>query len=267
MTASGAFVALVNDFAESVGLDIPALEPETERRLAEVLPPYGNYGNPLDVTAGVTTEAISVSVRSLLEDPNTGMLFISYPVHSGSIVESFNKGLQGATKPVAIVALGDASPLAPDVVEAVKKSPAVFSRSSDQMLRAVSIYTEYGRRLARRNYLRRRQRASIISRLVGKGAQPEWQGKALLAAAGIPVPKGALVRTPDEAVRLAADIGYPVVLKAQAGELTHKTEVGGVLLNIVDEAGLRAAWNTLNENIRRAAPSLTLDGVCGANGA
>jgi acetate---CoA ligase (ADP-forming) len=75
------------------------------------------------------------------------------------------------------------------------------------------------------------------------------------------MPDGALARTADEAAALAERIGYPVVLKAQAAALTHKTEAGAVALNLIDETALRAAWDTTMDNVRRAAPDVTLDGA------
>jgi succinyl-CoA synthetase beta subunit len=96
---------------------------------------------------------------------------------------------------------------------------------------------------------------------LGKGVQPEWLGKKVLAAAGIRVPDGDLARTAEEAAAVAKRIGYPVVLKAQAAALAHKTEAGGVMLNLADEAALRAAWDTLMKNVKRAAPGVTLDGA------
>mgnify|MGYP003693986681 FL=1 len=60
---------------------------------------------------------------------------------------------------------------------------------------------------------------------------------------------------------VAKRIGYPVVLKAQAAALSHKTEAGGVILNLADESAVRAAWDTLVENVKRAAPDITLDGA------
>jgi acyl-CoA synthetase (NDP forming) len=95
----------------------------------------------------------------------------------------------------------------------------------------------------------------------GKGTQPEWLGKKVLAAAGIRVPAGDLARTADEAASIAKRIGYPVVLKAQAAALSHKTEAGGVMLNLADEAALRAAWDTMMASVKRAAPGVTLDGA------
>ena len=145
-------------------------------------------------------------------------------------------------------------------MEAVKQGPAVFCRSSDRMLRAIALYTRYGRLLARPRAHAKPEPIKGLPKL-GKGAQPEWLGKKVLAAAGIRVPDGELARTADEAAAVAKRIGYPVVLKAQAAALSHKTEAGGVMLNLADEAALRAAWDTLMTNVKRAAPDVTLDGA------
>lgn len=93
------------------------------------------------------------------------------------------------------------------------------------------------------------------------GTLPEWRGKQLLRSAGLPTPQGELATSVDDATAIAARIGYPVVLKAQAARLAHKTEAGGVLLDIRDEAQLRQAWQRLHENIRAHDASLVLDGV------
>jgi succinyl-CoA synthetase beta subunit len=157
-------------------------------------------------------------------------------------------------------ALGDTWPLGDDVMAAAKESPAVWSRSSDRMLRAIGVYTRYGRLLARK---RAPHALGPIAGLpaLAKGAQPEWLGKQALAAAGISVPAGKLARTPDEAAAVARSIGYPVVLKAQAAALSHKTEAGGVVLNLADETALRAAWERMMGNVKRTAPDVVLDGA------
>jgi acyl-CoA synthetase (NDP forming) len=259
LTASGAYVGLTNDFAEEVGLDIPELEPATLKKVKEVLPPFGNYGNPLDVTAGFSPEALAVATKALIDDPNVGMLFISFPINLPIAVRNFNKGMADSAKPKVMVALGDTWQLAPETVQAVKESPAVFSRSSDRMLRAITLYTRYGRSLGRTRVPAKPAPFPGLPTL-GQGPQPEWLGKKILAAAGIAVPDGELARTPDDAVAVARRIGFPVALKAQAAELSHKTEAGGVMLNLADEAALRAAWATMQKNVKGAAPGVTLDG-------
>jgi acyl-CoA synthetase (NDP forming) len=260
LTASGAFVGLSNDMAEELGFEFPAVEPATLKIFEDTLPPYGNYGNPLDATAGFTPTSLPAVVKALIDDPNIGMLFISFPINTGLVVQNFNKGMEGSDKPKVIVALGDSWPLAPDVMEAVKQSPAVFGRSSDRMMRAIATYLRYGRLLARARTAAKPEPIKGLPKL-GKGTQPEWLGKKVLAAAGVKVPDGELARTVDDAVAIAKRIGYPVVLKAQAATLSHKTEAGGVMLNLADEAALRAAWDTMMKSVKRAAPDVTLDGA------
>jgi acyl-CoA synthetase (NDP forming) len=260
LTASGAYVGLTNDLAEELGLELPELEPATLKKISEGLPSYGNYGNPLDTTAGFTPSMLPGVAKALIDDPNVGMLFISFPINTAIPVRAFNEGMAGSPKPKVLVALGDTWQLGADVNEAVRESPAVYSRSSDRMLRAIALYIKYGRSLARTSTTSTSAPFNGLPKF-GKGAQPEWLGKKVLAAAGIRVPNGDLARTPDEAAAVAKRIGYPVVLKAQAAALPHKTEAGGVALNLTDETALRAAWNNMMRNVKRAAPDLTLDGA------
>src|SRR4029079_13813927 len=112
-------------------------------------------------------------VKALIDDPNVGMLFISFPINTAIPIRAFNKGMADSPKPKVMVALGDTWQLPPEVAEAVAEGPAVYSRSSDRMMRAIALYTRYGRMLAR-------QRTSATPELIkglpslGKGAQPEW---------------------------------------------------------------------------------------------
>jgi acyl-CoA synthetase (NDP forming) len=260
LTASGAYVGLTNDFAEDIALDLPELDPATLKTIGETLPAYGNYGNPLDTTAGFTPAMLPAVTKALIDDPNVGTLFISFPINTPLPIRAFNQGMAHSPKPKVMVALGDTWALGDDVMAAVNESPAVFSRSSDRMLRAIALYTRYGRLLARNHDAAPAAPIVGLPKL-GKGAQPEWLGKKVLAAAGIRIPDGGLARTMDEAAALAKKIGYPVVLKAQAAALSHKTEAGAVALNLADETALRAAWETTMRNVARAAPDVKLDGA------
>jgi acyl-CoA synthetase (NDP forming) len=260
LTASGAYVALTNDLAEEMGLDLPELEPATLQTIKQTLPSYGTFGNPLDTTAGFSPEMLPIVTKALIDDPNVGMLFISFPIRTAVPVKAFNQGMAHSPKPKVMVALFDTWPLTDDVEAAVRESPAVFSRSSDRMLRAIALYTRYGRNLARPSTSLASPAIAGLPKL-GRGPQPEWLGKKLIAAAGIRIPDGALARTADEAVTIANQLGYPVVLKAQAAALPHKTEVGGVALNLTKEPALRAAWGRVMHDVRQAAPNTKLDGA------
>src|SRR5262249_14216738 len=153
-----------------------------------------------------------------------------------------NKGMADTSKPKMMVALGDTWQLSPEVMQAVKESPAIFGRSPDRAMRAMALYTKYGRSLARKRAAGTPAPLPDMPRS-GKGTQPEWLGKKILKAAGIRIPDGDLAKSADEAAAVAKRIGYPVVLKAQAAALSHKTEAGGVNLNLADEAAVRAAWD------------------------
>jgi acyl-CoA synthetase (NDP forming) len=93
------------------------------------------------------------------------------------------------------------------------------------------------------------------------GPMAEYKGKQILQTLGIAVPEGGLARTPDEAVAIAAQIGYPVVIKAQADALTHKSDVGGVVVGLKNDGALRAAWTTMLARVNQACPEIELDGV------
>jgi acyl-CoA synthetase (NDP forming) len=101
----------------------------------------------------------------------------------------------------------------------------------------------------------------VIASLPDGEALLEVHAKALLAAAGIAVPRGALAHTLAEAHAIAAGIGYPVVLKAQSAALLHKTDAGGVAIGIADAAALDAAWDDVHARIAARRPELVLDGV------
>jgi acetate---CoA ligase (ADP-forming) len=90
---------------------------------------------------------------------------------------------------------------------------------------------------------------------------PEYRAKELLSALGIATPLSIFARTSDEARAAAARIGYPVVLKAQAAALPHKSDAGGVIAGIANEAALLAAWQKLHADVRSARPDVTLDGA------
>jgi succinyl-CoA synthetase beta subunit len=95
---------------------------------------------------------------------------------------------------------------------------------------------------------------------VDTDVRAEYQGKAVLAAAGIAVPSGALARSTAEAQAIAERIGYPVVLKAQASQLVHKSDAGGVRVGIRDGNELAAAWIACSAAVAERAPEIVLDG-------
>jgi acyl-CoA synthetase (NDP forming) len=265
LTASGAFVGLMNDFADEMDLEFPDLEPKTLETIQALLPAFGAAGNPLDTTAGMNPDNMPGVMKALANDPNIGMVFVSYPINGPrgpQGLKSFGEGLKGSGRPAIITALGDGSVLSPEILAAAAATGAIFTRSSDRSFRACVPYLRYGQTLERLKSMPTAAPApfSGLPKLA-KGAQVEWLGKKVLAAAGIRVPAGDLAKSADEAVSVAKRVGYPVAMKAQSAALTHKTEAGGVILNLADEKAVREAWTRLNASVAKAAPDVKLDGA------
>ena len=167
--------------------------------------------------------------------------------------------LRAGGKPAVIALLGDDFPVPPEFIAAFRDEGMPVLRSPERALRALAHATAYGQALA----THRAATAATIDAppLPRRGTLPEHEGKAYLAALGIAVPQGALARDVAEAKAIAQRIGYPVALKAQAAALAHKSDAGGVALNIADAAALEAAWPRMTERVAAAQPGLALDGM------
>lgn len=269
MTGSGAMKNIALDFADDLGLDLPALTEATTQRLTAMLPAYAVAENPLDYTTiGVRQPGlIGEALLAMLDDTHVGNIVLAIPV--GPEVAQRDKAdhivpaLARATKPAVLVLTGDTSPVEPFFIEAIRASGVPMFRSADRALRALRRVATYGEALQRVARATRGMAATLTlpGPVPANGIFAEYQGKAWLAGAGLAVPQGGLARSADEAARIASRIGYPVVLKAQASELPHKSDVGGVLVGLADEAALREGWQRLHANVARHRPEVQLDGA------
>ncbi len=265
VTNSGAFKGIAADMADAVGLDLPAPAPATIETVKRALPPYATVENPLDVTGQSVKDPgiLGAAARGLLDDPAIGSLIVS--IISGNGPMAMDKGnvllpeVKGSTKPVALCAFGDESPLPAEFVSMFRDNNIVFLRSPERAIRATAHATTYGRALEAA--ARRAPGADLPEIVLPVGTVPEYLGKKAAAALGIAVPEGGLARDLAEAKSIAKRIGYPVALKAQAGALAHKSDAGGVILGLATEATLGNGWVKLQANLRETRPNLELDGV------
>lgn len=268
ITASGALCGIALDYLEPLGLEMPPMSPLQADALREHLPVYTPPRNPLDLGTliGPKPELIGRGVQVLQQDPRIGSLLVSLPMPSPGIapvwLSSFLEGMQGAQKPAIFVMQNEGMPLPAALLEKAARAGTVVMRSPERALRALAAFTRYGRTRAHWESAAPATALTVpLQPALEAGTLPEWRGKQLLQAAGLQTPPGDLATTVQEAITVAQRIGYPVVLKAQAAKLAHKTEAGGVMLGIQDEAQLRTAWQTLLENIHRHDANLVLDGV------
>ncbi|WP_205421230.1 acetate--CoA ligase family protein [Rhizobium terrae] len=265
VTNSGAIRGLCFDFCERVGLPIATLSDEVHAELSAQVPPYVHVDNPFDIgTTGFANPGIfGTSTASMLKDPNVGIVFLSHA--GGSPPMQIKKSdaiipvAATATKPVILNIIGDDYPLDPTFMKAVRDSGIPFFRSPERAMRAMAVVMNYAAALAATKD--RTSEGVRLTKTPASGLVVEYEGKRILSELSIQTPKGALAKSADEAVKIAAEIGYPVVMKAQAAELAHKSDVGGVAINLADEAAVRAAHEKMHAGIATHKPGLKLDGV------
>jgi acyl-CoA synthetase (NDP forming) len=209
LTASGAYVGLTNDFAEEIGLELPELDPATLKKVGEVLPAYGNYGNPLDVTAGFAPDALSVAAKALLDDPNTG-----HAVHLVSdqhaAVRNLQQGHGGFAKAQGVWSRSATLGAHARCHEAVGESSAVsFALVGPHDARDRALH-RYGRR-SRAPVRANRNRSAPAEAGKGRSRNGSQENPRRPASRA----RRRLARTPTTP-RCRQRVGYPVALKAQA---------------------------------------------------
>lgn len=273
ITQSGAVCAILTDAADELGVTLPdpsaeleggGLEgagPESAGRGTE---PGGPVGNPLDLGTGTIADPMIIgrAVQRMITDPAIGSVLVSNPDARDPLdsiwLDTVLPQLADTSKPVVYVSQNEGDP-PPDFRRRLLANRVVFHRSPERAMRMLARAGQAGAQLAVGH--RRPDPAATLASPLPPGVQPEWQAKQLLQQLGIAVPAGALAKTADEAVQIAERVGYPVVAKVQSAQLSHKSDVGGVVLSIADAAQLRAAWTRLHSSVTRSSPGVAVDGV------
>jgi acyl-CoA synthetase (NDP forming) len=260
ITNSGAIKGFALDFGETIGLDIPPPSPATRTALQAALPAFASLDNPVDVTAQVIKD-ISIWTRAanaLLADPAIGSLAMlavpGAPKQAMDKVNAVLPAIVASGKPAVVAALGDESPIPAEFQAMFRERGVPVFRSPERALQALAHATRYGRALAAPLGT---VAPTNVPALPRHGTLPEYEGKAYLAALGISIPRGKLARDLAAAKASAAEIGYPVALKAQASALSHKSDRGGVILGVESEQALASAW----DEMQAAMTGIALDGI------
>ncbi|WP_157083170.1 acetate--CoA ligase family protein [Novosphingobium lentum] len=263
---SGAFKALVLDLAEELELPLADLDDDNAPALRAVLPPFVPVSNPLDITAqGLSEPAIYTrTLAALLDDEAVGTIIAgiiqSDPVTCTIKVPPILAALEGraATKPVIFAGLDEGAGIPAERIAALRGAGIPWFPSTERAFRAVQRLTAFSARAFDATHA-----APLpVPGLAGMaGVVPEYRAKQLLAPLGIPFPQGRFAASADEAVEAARAVGYPVAMKAQAAALGHKSDAGGVLLNLADDAAVRGGWDRIHANVAGYSAAIHLDGV------
>lgn len=265
ITESGAFKGMALDFCADVSLDLPVLPDVIFDVLKGELPPFTPPSNPLDLTAQALVDPSLYFgvISAVADDPAYGSIVIAITLPSAEsadrkmppIIDALRE-LNGR-KPVVFAMLGEDCQIPERHVTDVRATGTPFFRSPERAFRALA-------QLTKPNNVETLPLLEVSETQVKKlpsGMIPEYRAKPLLAKFGIHFAEGALATSADEAAAIAGRIGWPVVLKAQAAELPHKSDAGGVAIGIADEAALRGAWDKVQAAVAAARPDLVLDGI------
>jgi acyl-CoA synthetase (NDP forming) len=262
VTGSGGIGVLMADHASEWGLAMPPLsEPAREATLA--LLPFAVAANPLDMTAQVTSVpgGVARTVEVMLQHGGYATV-VAYLAHAGLVPERF------ATTLAELAAVRQRHPQQ-DVILVMLSAPEV-----DAQLAALGIpvFADPSRAVAAlagavRLQTLHAQVRDTPAALPAPAAKPlgdvstEALAKQALGAAGLPVLRECLCDSEEALVSAARELGYPLVAKIASPDILHKTEIGGVLLGLADEAAVREAFHTLMQRACLAAPQARLSGV------
>lgn len=269
LSISGGSGIVFADRAVREGLALPQFTPETLAALNEIIPAFGSINNPADVTAGVFNDLslITRTVEIVLKDPGVHQLAILLASIPGPpalrAAEAIVAAARTTTKPVAVGWSGRRakSEEAYAMLEAgdvpVVPTPV---RLADAMARLAQFARAKRRHAARAGVRAASAPARQVAVPARVGALSEVESKALLEAFGVPFPRSLMVRRGEEPVRVAGHLVAPYAVKVVSRDIAHKTEAGGVKLN-VDRAHLHAAVEEVIGNGQRHVPGAVIEGA------
>jgi acetyltransferase len=271
VTDAGGPAIMATDALPAAGLSLAHLGDATKARLRRAVPPEASVENPVDMIASADSKRYRDVLRIVLDDDEVdGAVVICVPpviIDVERTAEEISKVAAGSGKPVLGVFMGaDYASRGRTILESHGVPSFTFPESA---VRAFAAMAEYARIRARPVGRVRRFRvdraaaaAAIASaRRDGREALKDRETLALLAAYGIPMPETTFAANADEAIAKARSIGYPVALKVTSPKVSHKTEVGGVILDLRSDAEVFHAYHQLLERARKHGFADALEGV------
>jgi acyl-CoA synthetase (NDP forming) len=270
--AGGPGIALA-DACEALGLSLPELERDTQEHLRQFLPPQAGFSNPVDMIASATPEQFTRTIETVGSDPNIDALVVIYipplVTNPEEVAQAIASGAGAVPdhKPVLTVFISSGG--SPAVLNDGPRGVLPTYQFPENAAHALAAAARYGGWRARPQgtaehlspFARDAVRA-VIDRLLAAHAEPQWLSttdlNTMLRAVDIPH-ADAEQTTPSEAVQVANRLGYPLVAKVVSPDVLHKSDVGGVIMGLRDEAAVRHAVDVLCD--RMQGIGARLDGI------
>jgi len=275
ITNGGGVGVLATDAAERYGVPMKFAPEDVQEELKKHMPSFGSAKNPVDLTGMAGNEWYYDSVKFSYAHKWTDALIVLYcetaQTNPLEIAQSIKKAVVDSgvsEKPVAVSFVGgeksdkamrwlvdNGIPAynAPDLAVNAMATLHEFAHMKELLSEDPYPCSAEGSKIAR----------PIIAnaRKDGRGALTEIESKDVFAAYGLPVARTYLAKTEDDAVKLAKEIGYPLVMKIVSPQILHKSDAGGVKVNIKDELGVREAFNTILVNAKKYKADADVHGI------
>jgi len=275
ITNGGGVGVLATDAAERNGIPLKFAPKELQEELKKHMPDFGSAKNPVDITGMAGTDWYVDSFRYALSHPWTDGVVVLYCETAVSNPLEIAQGIKRAIdesgvkdKPVCISYVGgersekamrwlveNGVPAygAPDVAINAMAALREYSVMRAMMLEEEAVADKVDREKA----------LKLIegARADGRDALTEIEAKQVFAAYNLPITKTLLSKSEDDAVRLAKEVGFPIVMKIVSPDILHKSDAGGVKVNIKDEAGVRDAYQTILKNAKAYKAEANIHGI------
>ena len=268
ISVSGGAAAMYADLAEENGVPMPQFSAETVDALQGVVPPYATVSNPFDITGGTLTQPDiwAKAIPLVLGDPAIGLAFtlMGVPTTQDETLaqrpsyEKIAEGYRLAGREAVIV--GQVfQPVSPFTQGFMAETGCrhVFC-GLETVAKALGHLTRWSHAVHKGppKLLAQPPRAA-------PGLKPQGERAVLdyLASRGVPVVPTTLARTEAEAIAAAAALGGPAVLKIASPDIEHKSEIGGVILNLEGAGDVGQAWQAIIANAKHHCPDARIDGV------
>ncbi|MGZ5779537.1 MAG: bifunctional acetate--CoA ligase family protein/GNAT family N-acetyltransferase [Burkholderiaceae bacterium] len=274
MTNGGGPGVMATDALITSGGKLSALSETTLQKLDEVLPTTWSHGNPVDIIGDAPAERYVQTLEELLHDPQSDViLFIHAPtaiVPSADIAKAIAPLAQNASRNILACWLGG---------NAVAQARHIFSEAGiptyDTPEEAVQGFMQIVQYRRNQNLLMqvppsvpsgftpdRAKAKAVIQNALAAGRQmlSEPEAKDLLAAYNIPIVETRIANSVDEAVRFAQEIGFPVAVKILSPDITHKSDMGGVVLDLETQEAVRLAAESMHKRLHALRPDARLQG-------
>jgi len=272
LAASGGAAIMAADKAEAHGISLPQPGPEVRRILEANIPDFGSARNPCDVTGQVVNNPLSMPACSdaLLSDAAYGALVVpqtlAFEMYK-SRLESLGTQAEHYGKMTCSVLISNWLQ-GPGTLEAESNTHVALFRSMDRCFRTIAAWhhradlTQRGERDVKRvsDFGAARQAARLIAD-APNDRLTERESKSVLALYGIPSVRELAADSLDTLLCAATELGFPLALKVESPDISHKSEAGGVALNLRSPDELCAAYERVLANARRFSPGAKISGV------